>query len=260
MMAAVFTLWSSNAAIPILVLCHVVVGIVASICSADQIAISSAIFLGIIFCQVSLLGMWFGLGASPWMLRLIGLIAGSVYLAIECGLGINELDFEIILLVTLPIALVSVMTWIVRRCRGTLQRVEADHPEVHEALQFTIGHLMLLTFVVACLLTAGKYAAPWLPGLGMLSQIALLGVCYAAVALTAIWAMLGDRHLVVRGAVVMVMASLAGFLADYILDEDPSGIIFWPATTLLQASLLIASLLVCRIAGYRFVAKASRAT
>jgi hypothetical protein len=60
--------FKSMVPILVLVVIHVVAGIVSACLSADQPAFSSAIFIGIVFCQTCLLGMWAGLGTTHWML------------------------------------------------------------------------------------------------------------------------------------------------------------------------------------------------
>lgn len=244
----------SNIPILILLVVHIVAGALASFLSEDDPAVSSAIFLGIVFCQTCLLGMWSGLGAAHWIVRLVGLAIGSTYLAVELGLGIDELDFEVFVLAVLPCVLVALSTWFIRLFRGTLRRVEAGPTNVKEGLQFSIRHLMLLTFAVACLTTVGKLLAPTLANIDILATVVVLGLCYVSVALASIWAILGTGHAVVRSFFVVVIAIMAGLLAGYVVHHGGE-IGFWLSTTALQAVLLIASLTVIRRAGYRFVAR-----
>lgn len=242
--------------VPILVLLfvHVVAGAAAGFLSEDGPALSSAIFLGIVFCQTCLLGMWSGLGTTHWTVRLVGLAVGSTYLAVELGLGIAELEVEVFVLAILPCVLVTLATWIIRLFRGTLRRVEPAQTNVKEGLQFSIRHLMLLTFAVACLTTVGKLLAPTLANIDILAVVVVLGLCYVSVSLTSIWAILGTGHPVVRSFFVVVIAVIAGLLAGYVVDNGGE-MFFWLSTTVLQAVLLIASLTVIRRVGYRFVAR-----
>lgn len=237
--------------IPLLVLFHVVIGLLAAFASADRPAVSSAIFFGVVFCQAALIGMWAGLGATTRMLRLLGVGVGATYLAVQLGLGLDELGFEIFLLVILLTSLVSVVTWFVRLFKGNLRKTTPGQTDLQEGLQFGIRHLMLLTFVVACMTFLGKILAPTVSGLEVMSIISIFSVCYAAVALTSIWAILGQGHPAVRSAFVVGIALVAGIVCRYTAGSD----LFWPSVTLLQAVFLVGSLSVVRIAGYRFTAK-----
>ncbi len=93
-------------------------------------------------------------------------------------------------------------------------------------------------------------------GLDMFAQIVVLALCYSAVALTSIWAMLGSGRPVIRSIFVVPIAILGGFVGGYGIDEG-ADILFWVATSGLQAVFLIGSLCLVRAVGYRFVAKSS---
>jgi hypothetical protein len=207
-----------NPVIPALLLFHVVAGVGTGFFSAHAPAISSAIFLAFVFCQSSLLGMWSGLGMTHWAVRLIGLTVGSGYLAVELGLGIGDLDREVFLLAGLASFLVALVTCVVRLRKGTLRRSGASQVDNPEALQFSIRHLMALTFVVASLTGIGKLVAPSLRSLDIMAQVSVLAICYSAVALTSIWAMLGSGRPIIRSVFVVLIALVAGVVAGYVID------------------------------------------
>ncbi len=245
--------------VPILVLLfvHVVAGVVSGFLSEDEPAVSSAIFLGIISCQTCLLGMWTGLGRTHWVVRLSGLAVGSTYLAVELGLGVDALDVEFLVLAILPCVLVALVTWLVRRFKGALRRGEVDQTNLKEGLQFSIRHLMFLTFVVACLTTVGKLLAPTWADIGALTTtVVVVGLCNASVALTSIWAVLGTGRPFVRSMFVVVIAIFSGLFAEYVMDQGDE-MPFWLSTICLQAVLLVSSLAVIRRVGYRFAASRS---
>ena len=242
-----------RAAIGLLVGVHAVVGIVLAFCSADQPAVSSALFFSLVFCQTSLLGMWCGLGRSHWILRLIGLIVGTGCLAMMLGAGIDELSGEIIFVVVAAVLLVAAVTWIVRWLKGAMRQIHDSAPDAREGLQFTIRHLLVLTFVVACLVTIGKALAPRLPRLHDVTMLSAIAVCFVSVALVAIWAILGLGHVLFRSIVLFVIAAIVGWILARVIDESDDT--FWTSTTILQATYLMASLLVVRSCGYRFLAR-----
>jgi hypothetical protein len=242
-------------AIPALILAHFFAGIVSAFLSADQPAPTSAVLIAIVFCQASLLGMWGGLGSTNWLVRCLGVTAGIMYLYVELGLGISELDFAVFCLVAIATCLVGAITWLVRLFKAVLKKGVAAESETREGLQFTIRHLMLLTLLIACLMTVGKLLAPLVQGSHLTAQIAVLGVCYAAVALASIWAILGLGRPVIRSIFVVLISLGAGAAGGYVIESSGS-IGFWIATTVLQAILLVGSLCVVRGAGYRLLAKA----
>ena len=248
---------SPRATILALGVCHLCGGVAAAILSADQPAFSSAILVALIFCQTSLLGAWCGLGPTYWLFRLIGLAGGAAYLAIELGLGIGELEGEIILLVVVATGVVAGVTWVFRLLNVVISRLDSNEEDAREGLQFSIRHLLLLTLAVACLLTVGRLLAPVLIGIEMLADVIVLALCYSAVSLTSLWAILGLGHPGLRVFVVFFIAVGAGYFAGYTVDNE---IVFWVSTTVLQAVLLLLSLTVVRQTGYRVLIQNPRKT
>jgi len=241
------------AVIGLLIGVHAIAGIVLAFFSADPPAVSSALFLSLIFCQTSLLGMWCGLGTSHWLLRLVGLIVGAGGLAIMLGAGIGKLSGEIISVVVAAVLLVAAVTWIVRWLKGAMQQIPDSTPDAREGLQFTIRHLLVLTFVVACLVTIGKALAPRLPHFHDVTMLSAIAVCFVSVALVAIWAILGLGQVLFRSLVLFVISAIVGWILARVIDEGDD--IFWTSTTILQATYLMGSLLAIRACGYRFLAR-----
>jgi hypothetical protein len=222
--------------------------------SADEPAVSSAVFLGFVFCQTGLLGIWSGVGTSPLRWRLMGLVAGAAYLARLLGRGIDETGVETTVLAVVPSLLVALATSMVRLFRGTIQRLGDDWHGKTEALQFGIRHLMMLTFVVALLTMGGKQLASTVSGIDSITRIVVLALSFSAVNLASIWAMLGSGRPLTRSGFVVLTAALAGIVGGYVIDGTGSPS-FWLSSAVLQSLLLIGSLQVIRRAGYRFVAK-----
>ena len=248
--------WTSRnagAVVGLLVGAHAIAGIVLAFCSADVPSVSSALFISLMFCQTSLLGMWCGLGRSHWSLRLIGLIVGTGYLTIVFGAGIDDLSEETVFVVVVAVLLVAAVTWIVRWLKGAMQQIHGSAPDAREGLQFTIRHLLVLTFVVACLLTIGKVLAPRLLHIHEISLLSVIALCFVCVALVAIWAMLGLGRVLLRSIVFFMIAAAMGWILARVVDRSDH--IFWISTTIFQATYLTASLLVIRSCGYRFLAR-----
>lgn len=235
-----------------LVLIHLIAGLATGAVSADRPAVSSAIFLGLIFSQTALLGIWTGLGSTDVRLRLGGFAVGTIYLAILCGWGINEVDPEVVVIVALPCILVALVAGGVRVAKGAIRRVDQSGGDRREALQFGIRHLMLLTFVVACLTLAGKLLAERIRGAHIMTTVLILGLCHAAVGVTAMWAMFGFGRPLARALVCMLIALCAGYLGGAFISSGTDER-FWVPTAAIQAFVLLVSLQVVRSAGYRLV-------
>ena len=230
---------------------HVIAGILAASVTDDQPAVSTAIFFGLVFCQVSLLGMWAALGSTRWYMRLIGLTAGTVYLFATTGYGIDELSPEFFWLIALPTSLVGAVCFVLRLFKVTLCCTQKSRADVQEGLQFTIRHLMILTFVVACLITLIKNFAPVLSGARVITIIAVLGLCYAAVAVASLWATLGFGNVIMRSLLAMLIALGAGWAGESVVGHPQNG--FWFSGIMLQAAILVGSLLIVRSSGYRLL-------
>lgn len=245
--------WNSRAAIILLTAFHVVAGVVMALFAANQPAVSSALFISLVFCQTSLVGMWCGFGHTHWMLRLIGLAVGVVLLTVLLCLGLESDPRTLLfLLVFVATLVVAAVTWCVRRLKARLVRVGVATASSREGLQFTIRHLMLFTLAVACLVTLGKLSAPYLPGIDLGARLLVLALCFVAVALASIWAMLGSGSPVLRMMPVLAIAGASGAVAA--LAFAHTGYVFWVSLTMLEALYLAGSLGVVRRCGYRLAA------
>lgn len=230
---------------------HAVGGVVGASLSADQPSFSSGVFFALITSQATLLGMWSGLGMKHGLVRLLVLGLGIPLLANVLAWGISEADWEIHIFLLIAASLAALPTWLLRLGKVRLGRIGVETPS-REGLQFTIKHLLLLTFVVACLLTLGKALAPHVRASHLLAQLTVLAICFVSVALTALWAMLGLGNPWLRGLLVMGIAVGAGITVGYSLEISRIG--FWIFVSLMQAVYLLGSLFVFRKLGYRLLA------
>jgi hypothetical protein len=244
---------SRQTAIFMLIAGHVVAAIISAILADDQPAFSSGVFFALVVCQATLVGMWGGLGRTNGVLRLIGLATAIVLLATLLGLGLGDPDALMYFFVFIATSAVALPTWIVRLWKARIGHLGEEAPS-REGLQFTIKHLMLLTFAVACLVTVGKALAPYVHGANIAMEVAVLAICFGAVALVSLWAMLGLGQPVVRIVVAVLIALGAGAIGGYVLD-GPTDQIFWVFVALAQAVCVLGSLSVVRASGYRLLAR-----
>jgi hypothetical protein len=207
-------------------------------------------FIALIFAQVALVALWAGLGRARWWIRLPVVGVGIGYLGTVLGLGVRELTVETYTITVLAGCLMWAVALVVRTFRARLVLAEAVGHPGPEGLQFTIRHLFLLTFLVACLTAGGKAAAPHFRGAGVLVIIVLLGVSFAAVGLAGMWAMLGERRPWLRCVVAILVAAGFGLLPE-LLQPQPRCV--WVYILVTEAIWLLLSLYVVRRCGYRLV-------
>ena len=102
---------------------HFVVGLVGAVVAwftGPSRSVWGYAFLGIVFGQTSLLGIWVGLGTNPWWGRLIGVVVGISYLFHLLGLGIDELNQATFFVVVMATMFVALMLLVVRCFRVSI--------------------------------------------------------------------------------------------------------------------------------------------
>jgi len=241
-----------------LVVGHVVVGLIA----ASLVAYFAprgptqrgAAFIGIVFSQTSLLGIWGGLGTNPWWSRLIGVVVGGGFLGLRLGVGVGHPDWEVsYFIVSVGIALITGMLLVIRCFRVRICVATVDQAAARR-IQFTIRQLLVLTFAVACLVSLGKWLAPHLLNVNEPLMLTLIGLILATVGLLSVWPALGARHPVLPSLIVIVVAAGVGFCFAQFLPGPPGDMAsFWMTITAVEALVLVASLVVVRSCGYRLV-------
>ena len=70
--------------------------------------------IGLVLSQTSLLGIWGGLGSSPWWKRLIGVLVGVSYLVPLLGIGIHEVNSLTFILIAMATSFVAISLLIIR--------------------------------------------------------------------------------------------------------------------------------------------------
>jgi hypothetical protein len=210
------------------------------------------VLFGLVFGQIALVGMWAGLGKLVWFQRLPIAVAAVVGLGTLLGMGIHELSSEGYFVTLVAGFVMGAVCFTLRILGLQLARLEDPAVPLREGLQFTIRHLFLLTFLVACLVAIGKAVAPALQGLDEIPRLSLYGVVFAAVGLTSLWAMLGRGATTVRTVLEVLIATGLGFSLAFI-SNGGADFWVWPFITVCEASCLLVTLAVLRGCGYRLV-------
>lgn len=240
-----------------LVVGHVALGI-AGICFSDiyrsGITLRVAAFVGLVSAQTSLLGIWGALGACSWWKRLIGVTTGTVGLDIVLETGLREPYFDLLIIVVVAISCVLVPLLIVRCFRVVIHYDTSSAPAV-DRIQFSIRHLMILTFVVACLVSLARMMQPIESRsdvfVGILQLVGLLGL----VGVLAVWVLFATKWPILHGLGLVAVAAGAGcwFGLRVFLDVETM-----TTAVTVEAVSVVVSLLVVRSCGYRLVRLPSR--
>ena len=195
----------SNWPIWVLIAALLVSGVGLTPLTNGEASVVSTVFVAVLFCQSSLLGLWGAFSRSYFVLR-IGIIFAVL------GVLVAEISWSRVwmgkgtLLVIVPTLLVGGVAWLVRIFRASIVQIENPARTTKEQLQFSIRDLLWLTFVVACPLTVGRLLWPHFQVVGLIILIPVLGICFAAVGLASAWSILGSGNMLLRSMVVLVIA------------------------------------------------------
>lgn len=241
-----------------LVAAHVALaGMFAWWADAGEPTVPLALYVGVTFCQTSLLGIWGGLGSRHWIERLVGVALGIVVLAPLFSWGLwASLQGEILGLVALCTLATAGVMLLVRRV-AEMRSIEASSTTspakslAREGLQFSIRHLIILTSVVASLIGLGQWLGPYVGSFHSSVELVVLGLCFVTIGLGAPWATLGTGSPIVRSVIVLAIAVGAAFVPLLVDAHWP--VVFWLVVMITEVGLLLLSLAVIRWCGYRLV-------
>ncbi len=220
-----------------------------------------AFFVGLVFGQASLLGIWGSLGSGPWWWRLLGVVVGVSYLGLLLGCGPFE-QAEAFARVAVTTTFVALPLLSVRFFQVAV-RLDSSPAGAMGRVQFSIRHLMILTLVLACLLTVGHFVEPFAirlvetsDGIVVINRLdesvfqwfdlAVLGV----LGILPVGFVLATKQPVVFGAGFSSVGACAGYLLGRFY-EIPMILVI--ACTVMEVITVVASLLVVRACGYRLV-------
>jgi hypothetical protein len=259
------TTGTTNARILWLVLAHVVVGLMGAVVAyfaGPGPTLRRAAFVGIVVSQTSLLGIWGSLGLAPAWRRVIGVVVGVGYLSLQLGVSFSELDRTTFLSVVATTT-ISALPLLLVRLFGVAIRLDSSAADSVERFQFSIGHLLTLTFVVACLISIRNCVEPYAIEItetpdGVVIDYFDEAVSYwlfpAAVlgmlGILPIWFVLATKQLVLSCVGLLAAGVCAGYWLGRFHDDPPS---LWMLVTITEVVAVVVSLLVVRSCGYRLV-------
>ena len=108
---------------------------------------------------------------------------------------------------------------------------------------------MLVTAAVAFLVAGARALQATLPGFRLLNPV--LGLCFAAAGLVALWAALGNARPLWRCPTVFVFAALLGACFAIAAGAHTAGWVYIMLIMLFYSAALLGSLLVIRSCGFR---------
>ncbi|MHB8974231.1 MAG: hypothetical protein ACYC4N_27670 [Pirellulaceae bacterium] len=230
------------------------VGVYVAYLADSAPTLRGAAFIGLVFGQASLLEIWGGLGTCSWLTRLIGVVVGIGYLALILGIGIHKMDFwtfPIVVVVTLFV----LMPLLIVRCCRVVMHLDSSSASAASRIQFTIRHLMIVTFVVACLVSIGKLVQPHLSRGDPTFELLQIAILFGLVGVLPVWFTLATKWPILYGLGLVAVGAGAGYCYGWKVIGDEN---IWGTATATEAMAVVVSLLVVRSCEYRLVRLPSR--
>ena len=227
-------------------------------------ALFHLLWMGTVLGQAGLIGLWAGVSPTRRTTWWLGVICGALVLWAEGLMAFREWAARAVILslilVLAPLCFSAALTAIMcRRGMRLAQAHEISATSATEAIQFSLKQLLLLISAMAIALSAARALhALSLLGLGVTLACAVLlvvvfGVIFAGQTLTSLWATLGLARWYWRLPAPLLLAALGGALMGYADGGSRVHYEAWIPTTVLQAAIVIATLIVIRRLGFRLV-------
>lgn len=244
--------------------------------SSVQLLLSLAV-QSVFYAQLLLLPFWAGLGTSAGIVRLVGGLLGSAYVAVwpVVALGLKPglprttateligrylVYFSLCCTVT---ALVAGVLLLNRRWFTELRHISDPKtllPRAH--FRYSILHLLVITTVFALFCGSMRVIVSGGPGSAVGWQFVALAVVGIVICLTVLacasWAVLGAGHVGRRVLVVLLATMLLGIVMASFSSKSVAAWVLYVNGVLglvLPTAIVIVSLLIVRTCGYRLVGK-----
>jgi hypothetical protein len=211
--------------------------------------------------QASVLGVWLGLGTTRHWMRLAGSVLGVVVICRFSKIASGDLEINSLGFLLVATAFVATPLLI---SRSFYTMIHMDWPSANRTtrLQFSILHLLMVTFLVACVVTLGKVVPHFFvnPHRQVIFGVADYAVLYVAVGaivtgvagIIPAWLILATKRPVLYGIGLVAIPACLGYCLSWIINSPKaSGVVLIVLTT--PALVVVVSLLVVRSCGYRLV-------
>ena len=186
---------------------------------------------------------------SPWWKKLIGVVIGISYLFPLLGIGIDDVGSVTFIFVVMATSFVAMPLLILRLFRVAIHLASVSAPPTGR-IQFSIRHLMILTFVIACLISIGKLVQPYLSPGPMIFQLLQIALTYSVVGVLPVWFVLATKRPVIFSVGLVAVGACAGYcLGRRFLGSEE----VYMTAAAVEAIAVVLSLLVVRSCGYRLV-------
>jgi hypothetical protein len=179
----------------------------------------------------------------------IGVVVGVGYLVPLLGVGISELNTETFFVVVVTTTFVALPLLIGRFFRVAVCLDSSSVGSVGR-IQFCIRHLMILTFIIACLLTIGRSVQPYFHHGGLFFQLLVFAVTFALVGIFPVWFILTTKQPVLYSIGLVAVGACAGHCVGRLFHDEAD---IWRTAAATEAMAVVVSLLVVRSCGYRLV-------
>ena len=247
----------------VLSLAHLLLGLIFCAYAATAGAIPFVLeylpivpLLALAVSDACLLSIWGVLGSNRFALRAIGWLIGLGYLETITVWGTGEDDF--CFLASLSALSVSAVLLVARRWSGPLRKLDSVvATDQVPSFQFSIQGLLLLTFAVAASIAAVQTAFAWYGRPGHVVELVIWAVGVATTGLCSVWAVMLSARNAARAAVVLLFSIVIGALIAFGIDEGSETYAYLMLITGLQAAILLVSLQIVRVAGYRLMRRSA---
>jgi hypothetical protein len=223
----------------------------------DELDPESQCLAGLLMAHAGLLGIWLGLGRMKAPLRLT--IVSVSILLFHAVVVLWRPEFkELPVLLVVDIICVSVLFLLMRMLGLKLIRLDDSEPKTDDmaeqtGFQFSLGTMFAWTTAVAVLLSAlatigFQQISELIPSVHRTTLYFVVPSFFPT--LLWLWAVLGMRTMKPRIIAFVLVPPLASIIYAMLLDVDAKT----AANVLVpENAVLLLSLIVCRVAGYRIV-------
>jgi hypothetical protein len=224
-------------------------GLVVAYFAGRSTTLTGAAFVGIIFSQLGLLGAWASLASGPWWKRLIGVVVGVSYLGLLLAIGIHDISSETFSIVVFTTTTVVIPLLIARFFRVVVQSDSSPTGFVR-SVQFSIRDMLVVTFIVACLLSVAKWGRFDLALLRNVDDALAFGVTFGVVGVLPVWSVLATERPGLFSIGIVALGMLVGYYFPWFWASNAA---IWTTVTTTEVMAVVVSLHVVRFCGYRLV-------